>query len=296
MRKTISIILLLAIAFTLAVGCGPKKDEKKVVVSGKTFTEAALISEIMAQLLESKGFKVDRKYDMSSSLVFEALKKGEVDLSAEYTGSIVMGHLGQDIAPGTSAEATFQLAKDGLKDKYDMTVMPSLGFNNTYANAIRTDFAEANNIRTNSDLAAFSGQLVYGAEHSYYDRLDGYFNMCDTYGYEFKQYIMMDINLKQQSIKQGEIDVTNVYSTDGWLEGSGLTLLEDDLNYFPDYHLVPVVRNEILRKYPEVESILSVLTGTTTEERIIYYNNLVDIGGKEIVEVAKQFIKDNDLG
>ena len=172
-----------------------------------------------------------------------------------------------------------------------LVVLPSMGFNNTYANAIRTDFAEAHGIKTNSDLVPFAGQLVYGAEHAFFDRVDGYFNMCEMYGFKFMRDVKIEVGLKQVSMNQKEIDVTNIYTTDGWLEGSGLTVLEDDLNFFPSYYLCPVVRRDVLEKYPEIESILAVLTDSATEEDMIYYNNLVDSGKMSIADAAGQFIK-----
>jgi glycine betaine/choline ABC-type transport system substrate-binding protein len=208
---------------------------------------------------------------------------------------LVCAYINKEIEPGTSAEETYKNAKEGFKDKYSLIVLKSMGFNNTYANAIRTDYAEANGIKSNSDLVPFSKDLVYGAEHSFYDRLDGFFKMCDMYGLEFKRYTKIDVGLKQQSIKQKEIDVAAVYSTDGWLEGSGLTVLEDDMRFFPSYYCCPVVRQDALDKYPEIEAILAPIENCCTEADIIYFNNLVDTGKMSISDAASQFIKDKKL-
>ena len=294
MKKLVSFVLVAAVAFACLAGCAAK-DEKRLRVAGKTYTESQLTSEIIAKLLENAGFKMERKYDMASAICFEAMKSGEADVCPEYTGTMAGAYLNQEIEPGTSAEETYRRAKEGFEAEYGLIVLPSFGFNNTYANAVRTDYAEANGIKTNSDLAPFTKDLVYGAEHSFYDRLDGYTNMCEMYGFEFRDYKKMDVSLKQQSIKQGEIDVTNVYTTDGWLDGSGLTVLEDDLMFFPAYYCCPLVRKDVLEKYPEIESILSVLTGCCSEEDIMYYNNLVDSGKMSIEGAADQFIKDKNL-
>jgi len=291
MKKLLSIIILLAITLTTLSACS-SGGGKKLTIAGKSYTEAQLTAEIMAQLLEEEGFSVERKFDMAGAICFEAIRKGDVDIYPEYTGGMVMAYLGQEIAPGTDADTTFQIAKEGFEREFDLIVLPDMGFNNTYANAISTDFAQANGIVTSSDLAAFSSQLVYGGEHAFFDRMDGYFNMCETYGYEFKKYVMMDVGLKQQSIKQGEIDVTNIYTTDGFLEGSGLTVLEDDLNFFPAYYCAPVVRKDVLEKYPEIEKALAVLDNCAKEENMIYYNSLVDNGKISISEAASLFIKE----
>jgi len=291
MKKILSTILLLTALLTAFTACSSNGD-KKLTIAGKSYTEAQLTAEIMAQLLEEEGFKVERKYDMAGAICFEAIRKGDVDLYPEYTGGMVMAYLGQDIAPGTDAQTTFQIAKEGYEREFDLIVLPDMGFNNTYANAINADFAEANGIVTNSDLAAFSSQLIYGGEHAFFDRMDGYFNMCETYGYDFSKYVMMDVGLKQKSIQQGEIDVTNIYTTDGFLEGSGLRVLEDNLNFFPAYYCAPVVRKDVLEKHPEIETALAVLDNCATEENMVYYNSLVDNNKMSIPEVATLFIQE----
>ena len=295
MKKWINIILIGTFIFAIFTGCS-SREEKKIILAGKAYTEAQLTAEIMAQLIEAQtDIKVERKYDMSGSICFAAIKSGEIDMYPEYTGGMVMAYLNQDIEPGTSPEETYKRAKEGFANEHNLIVLESMGFNNTYANAIKTEYAEEHNIKTNSDLAAFTPELTYGAEHLFYDRLDGYHNMCDVYDFQFSDYFMIDVSLKQQSIKQGAFDVTNVYTTDGWLDGSGLTILEDDLNFFPAYYCCPVIRKETLEKYPEIESALSPLKNCSTEEDMIYYNNLVDTKGMSIANAAKQFIEDKEL-
>ena len=295
MKKIILAVLMCAMLLTLISGC-KANGGKKIILGGKAYTEAQLTAEIMAQLIEQgSDIKVERKYDMSGAILNEALQSGEIDIYPEYTGGMVMAYLKEEIEPGTSPEETYRRAKEGYESRFNLIVLESMGFNNTYANAIRTEYAEQHGIVTNSDLAAFTAELTYGAEHAFYDRLDGYHNMCDTYGFQFKEFFMIDVSLKQQSIKQGEFDVTNVYTTDGWLNGSGLTVLEDDLNFFPAYYCCPVIRKDTLEKYPEIGQILSVLKNICTEEDMIYYNNLVDNKEMTIPNAAKQFIEDKGL-
>jgi len=290
-RRMLAAVLTLAVVITAVTGC-KKKEEKTLRIAGKTYTEAQLTSEIIAQLLEKEGFKIERKYDLGSSICFESIVQGEVDLYPDYTGSLIFDRLKLDVDLRMSKEEAYELVKAECESQKGLIVLPDMGFNNTYANAIRSDFAEANNIKTDSDLAAFSSDLIFGGEHSFYEReLDGYDPMCETYGYSFKDIVKMDVAIKETAIKNKEVDVVVVYTTDGWLEGSGLTVLEDDKSFFPSYYVCPVVRKDILEKYPEIESILSVLNDSTTEEVMIYYNNLVDVQGKTIADAAADFIK-----
>ena len=297
-RMKVVVVLLLAAA--LAAGAwwwnsGGDEGERRLRVAGKSYTEALLTSEILAQLLENSGFTVERIFDMSSAVCFQAVRGGDADLYPEYTGSMLSAYLGIEIPPGTSAEETFRMAKEGAEREFNLIVFPSMGFNNTYANAIRREFAEEHGIVTNSDLAPFSSQLVYGAEHAFFDRLDGFYNMSEMYGYEFMRYVRIDVGLKQISMNQREIDVTNIYTTDGWLEGSGLTVLEDDLNFFPAYDLCPVVRRDVLERYPELNALLSSLANTATEGDMVRYNNLVDSGRMNVAEAAAQFLNERNL-
>ncbi|MGI6404189.1 MAG: glycine betaine ABC transporter substrate-binding protein [Oscillospiraceae bacterium] len=295
MKKLLSFSLVLMLLLSILSGCSGK-DNKTVIVGGKSYTEAQLTSEIIAQLLEKKtDLKVERKYDMASAICFESINRGDIHIYPEYTGGMLLAYLEQEIEPGTDPQTTYDKAKAGFKEKFDLVVLESMGFNNTYANAISREFAEANNIRTNSDLAPFTPQLSYGAEHSFFDRMDGYENMCAIYGFQFAKEVKMNVALKYQSMEEGLMDVVNVYTTDGLLSQLDVVVLEDDKNFFPAYYCCPVVRQDILDKYPEIETALACLKDCVTEEDMIRYNSLVDNGKMTIPVAAEEFIKEFGL-
>lgn len=292
-KRVVCIICVLATVLCVLSGCS--SAEKKVIVGGKSYTEAILCSEIIAQLIESgTDIKVERKFNMASAICFESVKNGDMDIYPDYTGSM-MAYLDVEIEPGTSAEESYKIAKEGFNDQFNLIVLESMGFNNTYANAIRADFAEEHGIKTNSDLIAYAPELVYGAEHAFYDRNDGYFNMCEMYGYEFKSYVKIDNALRYASMEQKQFDVTNVYTTDGLMGDYDLVVLEDDLDFFPPYYSCPVVRADTLKKYPEIETVLAPLKNCATEEDMVRYNNLIDSGVMTIEAAAAEFIKEKNL-
>ena len=298
MKKIVVIVLALVLLLGILPGCSKSGGKNKVIIGGKQYTEAQLTSEIIAQLLEAKtDLTVERKYDMPSAICFQSLKNGDIDIYPEYTGGMLLAYLNQEIDPGTDPQTTYDLAKKGFKDEFDLVVLEPFGFNNTYANAISREFSEAHNIKTNSDLAAFTKDLTYGAEHSFFDRNDGFENMCATYGFEFKDnnIIKMDVALKYQSLRQGQMDVCCVYTTDGELEDFDLVVLEDDKNFFPAYYCCPVVRQDALDKYPEIESVLAVLKNCVTEADMIRYNALVDSGKMDIPAAAAGFLEEFGL-
>lgn len=282
-------------SLTMLTACSGNGDNT-VIVGGKTYTEGQLTSEIIAQLLEQKtDLTVERKFDMSPAVTFESINRGDIHVYPEYTGGMLLEYLQEEIEPGTDPQAIYDMAKAGFQEKFNLVVLEPMGYNNTYANAISREFAEANNIKTNSDLVPFSSQLSYGAEHGFFDRIDGYEGMCETYGFQFAEEVKMDVALKYQSMRQGVMDVVNVYTTDGLLSQLDVVVLEDDKNYFPAYYVCPVVRQDALEKHPEIETALAVLKDCVTEEDMIRYNSLVDSGKMDIPAAAEEFIKEFGL-
>ena len=290
--KGFLITVMILSASLLWSGCGKSGDT--VVVGGKNYTEALLTSEIIAQLLEKNtDLNIERKNNLAAAVAFEGVRSGEIDIFPDYTGGALIHYLKLD--PISDPVEAYNVVKEEYEKQFDLIWLESFGFNNTYANAIRTDFAEENNIKTNSDLAAFTKDLVYGAEHGYLDREDGYYPMCELYGYDLKDTLQMDVSIIYQSINQGSIDVANVYTTDGLLYEYDLTVLEDDKQFFPSYYCAPVVRKDTLEKHPEIEEALKGLKDCATEEDMIKYNYMVDGQKMSIEDVAKQFIEDKGL-
>lgn len=295
LKKVITVALTVIMILTGFSGCSGNKDNT-VIIGAKSYTEAQLTSEIIAQLLEKKtDLKVERKYDMASAICFESINRGDIHIYPEYTGGMLLAYLEQEIPTGTDPQTTYDMAKAGFQEKFNLVVLEPLGFNNTYANAISREFAEANQIKTNSDLAPFTPQLSYGAEHSFFDRMDGYENMCEVYGFNFAQEIKMNVALKYQSMAEGKMDVVNVYTTDGLLSQLDVVVLEDDKHFFPAYYCCPVVRQDILDQHPEIEPALAVLKDCFTEQDMIRYNALVDSGKMTIAAAAEAMIEEFGL-
>ncbi len=282
---------LLCILVLTVAACG-NGGKKTVVVGAKNYTESLLTGEIIAQLLEKNtDLKIERKFNLAAAVSFEAIKSGEIDIFPEYTGGALIHYL--KMAPINDPDEAYRVVKEAYQEQFDLIWLESMGFNNTYANAVRTDFAEANDIKTNSDLAKFSPDLIFGAEHGYLDREDGYYPMCELYGFDFKDTLQMDVSLIYQSLDQGEVDVANVYTTDGLLYEYDLTVLEDDKQFFPSYYCAPVVRADTLADHPEIETVLAVLKDSVTETEMVKYNYMVDGEKMSVEDTAAAFIRDH---
>ena len=138
-------------------------------------------------------------------------------------------------------------------------------------------------------------QLVFGAEYDFFEREDGYDALCDAYGFTFKKTMDMDIGLKYQAINEGKIDVMVIFTTDGQLSVSDVTVLEDDKNFYPSYLCGNVIRSEVLEEHPELAEIFNKITGVISDKDMAQMNYAVESKGKEPREVAKTFLRNANL-
>ena len=254
-------------------------QDRTVTVGAKNFTEGYVLAEIMAQLLESRGLDVDRRFGFGGTLVaFEALRAGEVDVYAEYTGTISQAILqtNQDLSIG---ELTAELQPMGLE------LLPELGFNNTYALTVTPTAAEARGLRTVSDLRDHP-ELRFGLSHEFRDRLDGWPGLKAAY--ELPQESSgIEHGLAYQALLEDEIDVTDAYSTDGDLERYELVVLADDRQYFPGYLAMPLARAEL---DSDIKEIIGELGNRFDDDSMRELNAQVLVQQRSFADVASQFL------
>jgi osmoprotectant transport system substrate-binding protein len=288
-------ILLTAVITFTAAGCTGASD-KKIVVGSKNYTENMVLGSIISQLIEEKtDLRVEYKENLGGTMVcYEALKNGQLDIYPEYTGTALTAQLKMDVI--NDADKVYDIVKEEFDRQFNIKWMKPFGLNNTYAVALPNDFAEKNGIVTVSDLVPFAGELVFGAEHEFFDRQDGYDGMVEAYGLEFSgDPVKMDIAMKYQATAQGRIHVTDAFSTDGQLITYDLKVLEDDKNFFPPYYAAPIIRKETLEKHPELESILNELSGRIDDQTMQQMNYKVESEGMSTREAAREFLKSEGL-
>lgn len=292
-KKIAAVVLGGAILGSLLTGC---TGSDKIVIGSKDFSENIVLSEIMAQLIENDtDIKVERKLNMGGTFVnFEAIKNGGIDLYPEYTGTGLTAQLEMDVI--NDADQVYDIVKREFDSQFGVKWLEPLGFNNTYAMGVTAEAAEKYNLEKTSDLTAVAGDLVFGGEHEFFDRQDGYDGLIAAYGIEaFKNLAKMNVSLKYQAIGQGQMDVTDVFTTDGQIIEFNLKILEDDLGFFPPYYAAPIVKNETLEKHPELEGVLNKLAGQISDEDMTNLNYQVDVEKKSIEEVAKGFLESKGL-
>ncbi|WP_259295626.1 glycine betaine ABC transporter substrate-binding protein [Thomasclavelia spiroformis] len=227
-----------------------------------------------------------------TSNIQPAMENKEFDIYPEYTGTAWNMVLKKD---GVYTEDLFTTLQDEYRNLLQMEWLGMYGFNNTYGLAVRKEIAEKYNLKTYSDLKTVASQLVFGAEYDFYEREDGYEALCNSYGLSFKETRDMDIGLKYQAINQKEIDVMVVFTTDGQLSASDITVLKDDKNFFPSYLCGNVIRLEVLNKHPELKDVFENLTNIISDKDMAKMNYMVETEGKEPREVAKMCLKNAGL-
>ncbi len=196
---------------------------------------------------------------------------------------------------GLYDESMFGILQEDYQTQLDFSWKGMYGFNNTYGLAVRKEIADKYGLKTYSDLAPVSDLLTFGAEYDFFEREDGYTPLCEEYGFNFKRTVDMDIGLKYQAINQGKIDVMNVFTTDGQLEVSDITVLIDDRQFYPSYMCGTVVRNDVLKKHPELEDVLAKADGLITDRMMASMNWQVEAEGREPKDVAADFLREAGL-
>ena len=286
-------ILAIVILFNFAKGLLGNKN--KIVIASKNFNEQLILGNMMATLIEENtDLKVERKMNLGgSSVAFNALKAGEIDIYPEYTGTALVNILGKESI--SDKDKVYNTVKEEFENNFGATWLEPLGFNNTYTLAVKQETAEKYGLKTFSDLAKVSGELRLGSTMEFLNREDGYLGLQKTYGMNFKDTKGIDGGLRYTSIQSNESDVIDAFSTDGLLKGFNLKVLEDDQKFFPPYDAVPVVRQEILDAHPELEPLLNKLSGLLTDEKMRDLNYKVDEESMDPEVVAREFLKENNL-
>lgn len=285
--------VLLLLPSVVLIGCS---SSNTVTVGSKDYSENIVLGEIFAQLIEAKtDLKVIRKLNMGGTFVnFEAIKNGQIDLYPEYTGTALTAQLKMDVI--TDADETYRTVSEEFDKQFNIKWLKPLGFNNTYTLAVTNEIFETYRIETFSDLAAISENLVFGAEHEFFDRQDGFDGLVKTYGMKFKgEPKKMNVSLKYQAMGSGDIDVTDAFATDGQIKQYNLKVLKDDKNFFPPYYAAPIIRKEVLEKYPELEQILNSLEGLIDDETMMEINYKIDVDNQDIKKVAEDFLREKGL-
>ena len=259
------------------------------------FTEQEILNYILKYYIEDNSdIKVNQSLSLgASSIVLDAIKGGDVDLYVDYTGTIYGSVLGKE--PNSDVEEVYNTVKDEMKSQYNLNVLKSLGFNNTYTLAVKKETAEKYNLETISDLARVSNKLVFSPTLTFVERKDCLVGLQETYPVNFKDIVPIDGSPRYTALMSGECDVIDAYSTDGLLKKFDLKVLKDDKQFFLPYNAIPVTNDRVKEDFPEVEKLLNELGQYLDEETMVDLNYRVDELKQKPSDVAKDFLQEKGL-
>ncbi len=279
---------LVAVLLLGALGC----SRSAVVVGSKNFSEQIILGEIVAQLLEERGENVDRKLNLGGSFICHAaLVSGQMDVYIEYTGTALTAILKQPVLH--DPEEVYRTVVEAYRERYGLAWGAPLGFNNTYAMAMRSDHASRLRISRISDLAAHVDSIRTGFGHEFLERRDGYVQLTEAYGLDFAiRPRGMELGLIYEALAEDMVDLIAGNSTDGLIEKLGLTVLEDDRGFFPPYYAAPVYRPEAARAHPALAEVVELLGGAIDEPAMRALNRSVDVDRRPASVVAREFLSE----
>lgn len=267
-------------------------EKKQLVIGSKIFTENILLAEMLALLLEEKyNFRIIRKFGMGGTkLNFDALRNRQIDVYPEYTGtgySMLLKLSGE-----TDPRKTYKIVKEEFLKSFDLLWSLPLGFENTYALAVKRQDSRFQNIKRVSQLRGRVQQFRLGADHEFSERKDGFQNFSNRYrlGFSKDHLFTMNPGLMYSALNSGELDMIMAYSTDGRIKAFGLKILKDDKKFFPSYSAAFLTRAGLIEQRPELKRAFRDLEGGISEKDMISLNYQVDQLKQGIVRTARNFL------
>ncbi len=285
-RQTIFVVLL-----ALLTGCGPSR-ENRIVVGSKNFTEQLILGEIIAQQIENKThLPVERRFYLAGTYIcHQAILGGRIDIYPEYTGTALTAVLKEK--PSANREQVYDQVKTEYEKRFNLTLGPTFGFNDTFAIEIRGEDARRLSLKTISQAAPYASKWRAGFGYEFMERPDGYKGLVDTYGLHFADNPrIMDLGLLTRALKDRQVDLIAGNATDGLIPALDLFVLEDDKHYFPPYEAVPIVREQTLARHPEVKQALDELAGKISDNEMRQLNYAVDGQRRDVKEVVREFLE-----
>lgn len=289
-RHALAAASAIVAAVLLASGAFAARSTGQIVVGSKNFTEQLVLGEIVAQTIEREtGLTVDRRLNLGGTLICDrALLTGDVDVYVEYTGTSLTAIFNQPIS--SDAAAVYGTVRD-LYARSGRTLLPPLGFNNTFAILVRGRDARERGLKSIDDLSREAPRWRAGFGYEFLERPDGFPGLAKTYGLRFLEPPrVMDLNLSYRALASGQVDVIAGDATAGLIKGLDLFHLEDNRQYFPPYDAAPVARAEMLLRYPDVRRALEKLAGQISADHMREMNYAADALRQDPAVVARRFL------
>ncbi len=276
-----------ALLLALTLRAGPAQPVRPVVVASKPFGESYVLAEMFAQLLEARGIAVERRLGLGATeIAFAALRRGAIDVYPEYTGTGLVAILHEK--PSGGPGQVYREVAAQFRKRWDMRWLPPLGFQNTYAIAVRRATADSLHLATLSDLARVAPRLRAGLTPDFIGRADGLPGLARAYGIHFRSVRALLPAVKYQALAAGSVDVIDGYSTDGLIARYDLVVLRDDRGFFPPYQAAPLASGALARRDPAAIAALSELADRLDAATMRRLNERVEVDGAAPAAVAHE--------
>jgi glycine betaine/choline ABC-type transport system substrate-binding protein len=231
----------------------------------------------------------DRFYLAGTYICQQAILAGRIDTYVEYTGTALAAVL-KEVYSGDPS-TVYERVKSEYKQRFDLEVLPPLGFNNSFAMVMRGDDARRMGIGKLSELAKYAPNMRLGVGYEFLERADGYQGLIRTYNLQFAEAPrVMDLGLLYRALQNKSVDIVAGSNTDGLIQALGLVVLEDDRHYFPPYEAIPIVRSQSLQHFLELGIAMHELSGKISAEQMRTMNYAVDGEKQDAAQVAARFI------
>ena len=290
-RRTIAVAIAMVVLLGLAAAAPTllRSSERAIVVGSKNFTEQVILGELVAQALEAEGRPVIRKLNLGGTFVCDAgLRTGDIDIYVEYTGTAVSAVFHEEVPqdPKQALERTRQLYA-----ARQVTMLEPLGFNNTFTILVRGREARERDLKTIEDLRSLAPTWTPGFGHEFLQRQDGYPGLVQAYDLRFTNPPRgMELSLIYRALADGKVDLIAGDATSALIESLDLAPLSDPRRYFPPYDAIPLVRTATLLADPAIKRALDGIAGRITDAEMRKMNAAVDLGSRDVREVAREFL------
>jgi osmoprotectant transport system permease protein len=283
-RAPVSVAIAIPLAILAGIASFVLRPEPPIAVGAKTFTEQYILAEVLARTIqEATGERTIVRASLGSTVAFDALRNGDLDAYVDYTGTLWTTIL--DREPPKDRRRQLDDLREALAAER-VVLVAALGFENTYALAMRSERAAALGVRGIGDLRAH-GELSIGGDYEFFARPE-WAAIRDHYALSFREQRSMDPSLMYEAARSGEVDVISAYSTDGRIAAYGLQVLDDGDHVIPPYDAVVLASEKLARRHAGAIEALGSLEGTIDASRMRELNRAVDEQGESPQAVARR--------
>lgn len=299
MKKKIGLLLAMVLVLMTLSACDNQESQGQPLrIIDARISEGKLLIAMVEKLIEANtDVEVEVLDEMSPVNSYNELQRGNADVFNSYDGTVLTTFLHYDVEDVTKGSTIYDFANEKLAEE-GLEMLDKLGNNNTYSIGVIQEVVDQYDPKIISDLQEIGPNLIFGAEHDFFTEEGNikYGPFSEAYDLEFKDFYRMDLGLKYAAVESGQMDVTVVYTTDGLNIKAGLTVLEDDLGFFPDYYGALVVRSDIFDTYGEdLRDAMNLLAGRLPNEKMVELTYAVDVEMKDIDQVAQEFLEAEGL-